>query len=135
MLYLVEKQKASAWRQVISGRALAHRRLNARQRAVIAAQLLEQEVVIDLSVRQVAQLLGVSVPYILAARQLSSATREAIVNGGDLMSFASLLPPNSKLLALPKLPVTDLELADIVRNVGIERVLAIACQVEKQLVA
>jgi hypothetical protein len=134
MLYLVEKENASGWRQVISGRALAHRRLNARQRAAIAAQLLEQEVVIDLSVRQMAQLIGVSVPYILAARQLSSEKREAIVNGKDLTSFTTLLPPASKPLALPK-PATDLELADIVRAAGIERILAVACQVENQLVA
>jgi hypothetical protein len=134
MLYLVEKEKASAWRRVISGRALAHRRLSARQRAAIAAQLLEQEVVIDLSVRQLALLIGVSVPYILTARQLSSEKREAIVNGKDLTSFTTLLPPASKPLALPK-PVTDLELAEIVRAAGIERVLAVACQVENQLVA
>jgi hypothetical protein len=134
MLYLVEKENASGWRPVISGRALAHRRLNARRRAAIAAQLLEQEVVIDFSARQVAQLMGVSLPYIQAARQLSSATREAIANGRDSTSFANLLPPAIKPMALPK-PVTDLELADIVRDVGLERVLAIACQVETQLVA
>jgi hypothetical protein len=134
-LYLVEKENASGSQQVISGRALAHRRLNARQRAVIAAQLLEQEVAIDLSVRQSAQLLGVSVPYIMVALRLSSAEREAIAIGEDLTSFTNLLPRASKPLALQMLPVTDLELADIVRSVGIERVLAVACQVENQLVA
>jgi hypothetical protein len=135
MLYLVEKENASGWRQVISGRALAHRRLNARKRAAIAAQILEQDVVIDWSASQLSQLMGVSLPYIQAARQLSPAKREAIVNGEDLTSFTTLLPRASKSLALPKLPVTDLELADIVRSVGIERVLAVACQVENQLVA
>jgi hypothetical protein len=78
--------------------------------------------------------MGVSLPYIQAARQLSPAKREAIANGSDSTSFANLLPPVIKPMALPK-PVTDLERADIVRDVGLERVLAIACQVETQLVA
>jgi hypothetical protein len=134
MLYLVEKENASGWRPVISGRALAHRRLNARQRAAMAAQLLEQEVVIDFSASQVAQLMGVSLPYVQAARQLSPEKREAIADGRDSTSFANLLSPAIKPMALPK-PVTDLELTDLVRSVGIERVLAIACQVETQLVA
>jgi hypothetical protein len=134
MLYLVEKENASSSLEVISGRALAHRRLNARRRAAIAAQILEYEVTIDPSVCQVAQLLKVSVPYIVGARLLSPEEREAVADGRDLTSFANLLSPAIKPIALPK-PVTDLELADIVRNVGIERVLAIACQVETQLVA
>jgi hypothetical protein len=133
-MYLVEKENASR-PQVISGRSLSHRRLNARQRAVIAAQVLEQKVAIDLSVRQSAQLLGVSVPYIMAALRLSSAEREAVLNGEDLMSFATLLQPKSMSLAFLKPPVTDVELADIVRDVGLERVLAVACQVENQLAA
>jgi hypothetical protein len=135
MLYFVGKQKASEWRQVISGRALAKRRLDARQRAAMAAQVHEHEVVIDISVCQLAQLFRVSVPYIVAARQLSPAKRDAIVNGGDQTSFAALLPGASKPSAFSALQVTDIELADIVRDVGIDRLLAIACQVEEQLIA
>lgn len=127
-MYLVENSKASAWRRVIRGRALVHRRLNARRRAAIAAQLFEGEVVIDLSMRQLAQLIGVSAAYIHAARQLSPAKREAIANGTDSTPFTTLLP-SSKPLALPK-PVSDTQLVDIIKGVGIDRVLSVACTVE-----
>jgi hypothetical protein len=93
--------KAIAPRRVISGRGLAHRRLNARQRAVLAADVVDGMVTIQLSAKQVAQLLGVSVPYITLAQQFAPEKRTAILGGKDDTSFAGLLNPPAPQLALP----------------------------------
>lgn len=116
--------------RVVKGHSLVHCKLDARQRAAIAAQILEGDVAIRLSTRQLAQLVGVSVPYVAAAKQLSPAKRQAIASGRDSMSFAALLKPPTKPLALPK-PVSDTQLVDIIKGVGIDRVLTIACEVEQ----
>jgi hypothetical protein len=92
-MYLVENLNTSASPRVICGRGLSHRRLRAAQKAAIAGQLIEGEISIELSMRQVASLLGVSVPYIRAARQLSSAKRQAIADGKDPTPFAILIKP------------------------------------------
>ena len=107
--------------------------MNARQKASIAAGVLAGEAVIELSARQVAQLFGVSVPYINAASELSPAKRQAIANGTDSTPVTTLIKPSSTL-ALPK-PVSDAALADIVRGAGIDRVLAVACTVEQNAAA
>jgi hypothetical protein len=82
-----------------------------------------------LSLRQLAQLIGVSAPYIQAARQLSPTKREAIANGTDSTPFTTLLPSSKPSLALPK-PMSDAELANIIKNAGLDRTLAAACAVE-----
>ena len=128
-MYIVNNSKASASPRVISGRSLVHQRLNARQKAAIAASVLAGEAVIKLSARQVAAVLGTHATYIRAASQLSPEMRRSIVDGRDQISFTGLLKPSSKPLALPK-PVSDEQLAGIVRGAGIDRVLAVACEVE-----
>lgn len=121
--------------RVISGRSLVHRKLSAPQKAAIAARLLAGEAIIQLSTTQLRQFLGVSVSYIRAASQLTPAKREAIANGTDKTSFTILMPSSKKQAALPRpitddTDITDVQLANIIRSVGVDRALAVACKVE-----
>ena len=92
---------AIAARRVLSGRGLAHRRLNARQRAALAADVVDGIVTIQLTLKQMAQIFGVSAPYIALAQQLTPEKRAAILSGKDDTSFAGLLNPHAPQLALP----------------------------------
>lgn len=135
MLYFDRSAKTSTNPRTVHGRSLAHRRLDARQRAAIAAQILSGEVEIKLSACQVAMLCGVSAPYVAAAAQLSPAKREAIAQGKDATSFTTLLA-STKTLALPKpVIVTDEKLSNIIKTAGIDRVLSVACSVERNAAA
>jgi hypothetical protein len=127
-MYSLENGKAS---RVVSGRGLRHRRLDARQRAAIAADILAGEIALRPSIRQLAALFDVSEVYIRLARELSSGKRRAIANGLDQTSFALLLKPPVEQPALPapKL-VSDEQLAAAIRAVGIDHTLEIAASVE-----
>jgi hypothetical protein len=137
-MYLIENSKASTKPPVICGRSLVHRHLDARRKAAVAAQILAGEVAITLSARQLAQLVGVSAPYIHAALQLSATKRQAIAEGKDTSSFAILLKPPPKLpvepLMLPK-PVSDAALISIIKDAGLDRALEAACAVERSAAA
>ena len=93
-MYVISSSGASAPR-TISGRSLSHRKLNARQRAVIAAEILNGEAVLQPSEQQLSKLLGVSIPYIEVACRLTPAKRQAIKRGIDATPFADLLKPAS----------------------------------------
>jgi hypothetical protein len=118
----------------MNGRGLAHRQLDARQRAVLAADVLDGTVRLNPSQKQLADLFGVSIPYIQAARRLSAGKRTAILRGWDPTSFADLVHPQRQLRL--KLPVpncasiTNVQLEHVIRAVGVERVLEAAVQVE-----
>ncbi len=130
-MYLIQSSRTSAPPRVISGRSLVHRKLGAPQKAAIAAGILNGDVAIKLSMRQLAQLVGVSVPYIRAASQLSSEVRRSIADDEGSLSFTCLLKSSFKPLALPKpVIVTDEKLSNIIKTAGIDRVLALACEVE-----
>jgi hypothetical protein len=113
---------------VLSGRGLTHRHLDKRQRAVLAADIVDGIVTVQLSAKQVAQLLGVSVPYITLAQQFAPEKRAAVLRGEDSTSFAALLNPPAPQPALPgpRLAITwdganDDALLANVRAVGIPR--------------
>jgi hypothetical protein len=128
-MYLIQSSRTSPPARVITGRSLAHRRLGAGRRAAVAAQLLEGEVVIALSARQAALLLGANAAYVHAARKLSAAKRQAIADGTDPISFVTLLKAPSMPLELSK-PVSDAALISVIRDAGLDRTLAAACAVE-----
>jgi hypothetical protein len=113
-----------------------HRQLTKRQRAILAADVLDGLVTFSPSQKQLADLLDVSVPYINVARRLSAGKRTAILRGWDSVSFTELMspPPRQLSLAGPVIPnmkvITDADLENLVRNAGIERVLEAACAVE-----
>jgi hypothetical protein len=68
--------------QPISGRNLAHGRRTAGQRAVLAADLVQGLARLEQpTLKQVAMLAGVSVPYVQAALRLSPEKRERIAAG------------------------------------------------------
>src|SRR3979409_79130 len=120
-MYLVNNLDSSQpLPRVLSGCALAHRKLDARQRAAIAAQLYEGEITLDLSLRQLCALVGVSAPYVRVARQLSPEKRAAIASGSDPASFVPLLASSPKLPAL-QAPVSDAALAEVIRGAGLDR--------------
>jgi hypothetical protein len=121
--------------KTIAGRGLAHRHLDARQRATWAADVLDGTVQFTPSQKQLADLFGVSIPYTQAARKLSPGRRAAIQRGWDPVSFADLVHPQRQLrLKLPapmSASITNLQLEHVIRTVGIERVLEAAVQVER----
>jgi hypothetical protein len=91
---------ATTPRRVISGRGLSHRHLSKRQRAVLAADIVDGIVTVQLSAKQVAQLVGVSVPYITLAQQFTPEGRASIMSGTDDISFVGLLNPPTPQPAL-----------------------------------
>jgi hypothetical protein len=118
--------------RVLSGRGLAHRRLDKRQLACLAANAAEGQTRIDWSVAQVAAALKVSRQYIDLARSLSSEKRRAIIEGRDQTSFVTLLRASEPQFALraPKHSgngngesIDDATLIAVVRHAGIERTL------------
>ena len=128
--------------QTITGASLALRQLNKRQRAVLAANMLDGLVTFSPSQTQLANLLGVSIPYINVARKLSAGKRAAILKGWDPVSFADLMNPPPRQLSLlgPVIPdirvtdateITDGCLAELIRAVGIDRTLEVAIGVER----
>jgi hypothetical protein len=121
--------------RVITGRSLVHRQLDARQKACLAADVLDGMATFSPSQTQLADLLGVSTSYIVAARRLSPGKRVAILKGWDPTSFADLVRPQHqprlKLLA-PNCPsITNLQLEHVIRAVGVDRALEAAVAVER----
>jgi hypothetical protein len=118
--------------KVLYGASLAHRHLNARQRAVLAADALDGLVRFAPTQNQVAAAFGVSVPYIMAARRLSPDQRATILQGSDSTSFAELIQPRQRRLKLrlPNFAITNDELVRAVRAVGVNRVLDAAIAAE-----
>jgi hypothetical protein len=119
----------------IKGRGIANRRANKRQRAALVAAILAGDADFKPSMRQLAQLFGVSAPYVGIAQQLSAAKRKAIIAGEDAISFSALLNPPAAPFAFPKPKlVSDQQLEDIIRVAGIERTLNAAASVEARAV-
>jgi hypothetical protein len=113
---------------VLNGRGLGNRRLDKRQRAVLAADIIDGVVTLQLSAQQVAQVLDVSVSYVALAQRLSPEKRKAILAGRDSMP---LLAPPARRLALPApTDIDDATLVEVIRTVGIDRTLAAAVEVE-----
>jgi hypothetical protein len=119
--------------KMIHGRSLAHRQLDKRQRAVLAANVIDGLTWIVPTQAQIAAMFGISVPYIQIARDLSPGKRAAILSGHDSTSFAELMQPRQlqlKPLAPMCASVTNLQLEQVIRAVGVDRVLNVAAAVE-----
>ena len=116
----------------IVGRGLAHRHLDARQRAVLVANVLDGLAVFTPSQKQLAAIFGVSVTYIMAAQRLSPGRRAAVLRGWDTTSFAELVnPPRQLTLPAPNCAsITNSYLETVIRAAGVERVLEAAVAVE-----
>ena len=128
--------------KVITGASIVHRQLDKRQRAILAADVLDGMVTFTPSAKQLADIFDVSTPYIAAARKLSPGKRAAILRDWDQTSFAGLMnpPPRQLSLAGPVIPsmkvtdateITDGCLAELIRAVGIDRTLEVAIGVER----
>jgi Pyruvate/2-oxoacid:ferredoxin oxidoreductase gamma subunit len=116
--------------KVISGRGLSHRKSDKRQLAVMAANAADGLTVVTLTEKQVADMFGVSVTYVRIARSLSLGKRAAILHGSDQTSFATLMPNGTKSTKKVNTDITDVELIEAVRCVGVTRVLNAAVAVE-----
>jgi hypothetical protein len=118
--------------KVITGTSLVHRQLSKAQRAVLAADVIDGLARYVPTNQQVAAAFGVSRPYIDIARKLTPGKREAILRGWDQTSFAELMhPPRQLSLAGPMIPiVSDVDLENLARRVGCERMLTAALVAE-----
>jgi hypothetical protein len=105
----------------LDGRAL--RFLDARQRACLAANILDEPGPFKPNVAQLVTMLKVTVAYIAVARKLTAFHRNTILSGADTTtSFAQLKKQ--------KAGIDDRKLLSIVRTAGVNRVLDAACAVE-----
>jgi hypothetical protein len=85
--------------RVVRGVSLAHRRLNAYQRAVIAADILDGRVVYQPTEQELARSLKVSVPYIERARRLTPDQRRHL-------AISTMPAPMQQLKAAAKVSKT-----------------------------
>jgi hypothetical protein len=92
-------------RHAYLGRSVAHRKLDKRQRACLAANLADGLATLQPTIVQAAMLLGVSPAYVAQAQCLTPERRAAILSGSDATSFHALLDA-PKRLALPA-PVSN----------------------------
>jgi hypothetical protein len=121
----------------ITGRSLAGRlrHMNAVQRAILAARIVEGKVaLVDLTARSIAELCCVSVPYMAAAARLSDEDRLSVLRGKH-----SLLEPNQPCpryrAPAPAIDYSaELEriLADAINRIGTDPVLDAALAAEQQ---
>jgi hypothetical protein len=115
--------------QVERGASLAHRKSSKPQRAVAAANIYDGLTVYQPTQRELAGIYGVSVSLINRARQLSPERRKAIVQGR-----IGLPPLPATRLALPAPKhvekMGEADLVNLVRRIGVNRVLEAAVAVE-----
>jgi hypothetical protein len=112
---------------------LAHKSLNKRQRAIIAAEIVDGAAWLVPTQSQAATILGVNSSYVRIARSLSPSRRMAILRGEDQTSFAVLsarLAPRLKV-ARGNGHIDDAALINLVQNIGVDRLLTAAIAVER----
>jgi hypothetical protein len=124
----------AATRRVLKGR-LNLRHLDKRQRAVLAADLVDGRLMLQPSIQQAAALLEVNSTYVGLALRLSDGIRAAILSG-DPIAFTALLDLPAKQLVRSK-PVngngsgmSDARLVAIAKTVGVNRMLTAAAAAE-----
>jgi hypothetical protein len=132
---LITNDTGATPRRVLSGRSVAHRHLDARQRACLAADWIDGRVVLQPTIRQASELLGVSPTYIVTASRLSDKKRAAISSGQDCTSFVALLKLPAKQPVLLKSvngndKVSDADLIELAKTNGPDRLLAAAVAAE-----
>jgi hypothetical protein len=82
MMTVIQMPQPAPAGKTIRGRGLALRKLGKAQRALLAADIARGEVMLtDLSIRQIAAAVGVSVAYAHAALRLSALEREGVRRG------------------------------------------------------
>jgi hypothetical protein len=110
--------------KTIRGRGLAARKLGKTARALLIADIVEGTVVLsDLSVKQLAGAVGVSVGYASAAIHLTPAEREAVRRG-----LRPLVQPHA-----PASPQERLE--KIVGEIGLDRTIDLLARTERNKAA
>ena len=127
-MYLVQSTRTSETpARVVSRRSLVQKTLSARERAAIAASVLAGEVVLTLSVSQLAAVIGTHATCISVASQLTPEMRQAIANGKSDLAFSPLLKASPKSSALPQ-PV-----GDIINAAALDALIIRATKVEHAL--
>jgi hypothetical protein len=107
---------------LLDGRAL--RFLDARQRACLAANILDEPGPFKPTITQLVTMLKLTVAYVAIAREMTAFQRAAIMDGSDTTSF-SLIKKQKKAAG-----IDDRKLLAIVRTAGVDRVLNAACAIE-----
>jgi hypothetical protein len=115
------------------GHSLAHRQLNKHQLAALAADVEDGLAIYQPTRQQLAHLFKVNAEYIRRAGKLTPDQRKALLGNRDRYHLAISHPPKLPL-ALPAPTVAngvgDAELQNLVRKVGVGRVLDAAIAVE-----
>jgi hypothetical protein len=124
MMTVIQLPQPAAPGKAIRGRGLAARKLNKTSRALLVADIAEGSVVLaDMSVRQLASAVGVSIAYAHAALRLAPIDREAVRRG---------LRP----LVQPHAPAGPQErLAKIVDEIGLDKTLDLLAGTDKRAAA
>jgi hypothetical protein len=115
--------------KVIRGRSLAHKRLDKRQGACLAADVIEGLTVITPTQAQVATMCGVSLAYVRIALGIPPGKRAAILRGWDSTPFAALITKTGTTKVI-NTKITDTALVKAIRAIGTERVLNAAVVAE-----
>jgi hypothetical protein len=106
----------------ITGRNVAHGRRTPSQRAAIAAEIVKGDIVlVEPTLKQAAELLDVSVPYIRTALSATSAERTALAQG-DLLISQLLNPSCPDQLILTWNAATDSERVEFAQRIGVGRI-------------
>lgn len=107
----------------VKGRGLACRKLSKPARALLGVDIVEGTTTItDLSHKQVAAIVGVSIGYLNAAQRLTPAEREAVRRG---------LRPLVEPRVPATLPAARERLAAIVNEIGVDATMALLTSNER----
>jgi hypothetical protein len=106
--------------RAIDGRSLAHRQLSKRQRACLAANIYDGQTRLNLTQRQAADLLGVSLSYV----------RFALALPPDVRVPANVRPPRRVSMKVVNTTISNNDLVKVIRAVGVDRVLEAAVAAE-----
>jgi hypothetical protein len=116
-----------------SARSLQQQHLDKRQLAAKLACVLEGDVELVPTARQLAQWFGVNETYIRTVRAMTPEKRHAIASGKDSTSLSALIHASS----VPLLPrqiangkLDDNALFAVVDEIGVDKTLTVAAQVE-----
>ena len=133
MLYTHWNSEANT-KPTLSGRSLAHTKLSARQKAAIAAQIALREIDFDPTLSQAALMVGASVPYASQAFHLDPERRDYIAWGLDIPIATKTPLKSPKVVNLVQsvqpVAMSDDSVVELIRKIGLERIISLACEVE-----
>jgi hypothetical protein len=117
--------------KVERGASVVHRKDTKQQKAAKAADVYDGLAVFQPTQGELAYLYGVSVALINRARQLPPERRKLVAAGRTRLSSPARVQTLPKPATSNGKSIDDAAVFDLVRNIGIEKVLTIAAAVEQ----